>query len=128
MGRPSQSLAHPMMLPTTSNQRVSFYSRRSRSHSQMRSKRSDHPLPTNSRLGYLSPHPIVLDPKHPLKKPIIQDLDETLIHPGVNGRIMTAATHANGRTYILPVARLVQLPKLEDEEVGDPPTWVTFLP
>ncbi|KAK1895900.1 Forkhead-associated domain containing protein 1 [Dissostichus eleginoides] len=89
---------------------------------------SHHPAPA-SATTYQAQFPVSYpDPKHPLKKPIIQDLDETLIHPGVNGRIMTAATHANGRTYILPVARLVQLPKLEDEEVGDPPTWVTFLP
>lgn len=69
---------------------------------------SDRSLPTTSCLGSLSPeydretgllrvggrlrraeqlksdsiHPIVLDPKHPLTKLIIQDLDETLLHPG----------------------------------------------
>ncbi|CAI5683933.1 unnamed protein product [Oreochromis niloticus] len=70
--------------------------------------RSGRPLPTNSRLNSLSPeydkdtelirvggrlrrveqleldtiHPIILDPKHPLTKLIIQDFDETLLHPG----------------------------------------------
>ncbi|CAI5677208.1 unnamed protein product [Oreochromis niloticus] len=70
--------------------------------------RSGKPLPANSRLNSLSPeydkdtelirvggrlrrveqleldtiHPTILDPKHPLTKLIIQDFDETLLHPG----------------------------------------------
>ncbi|XP_035855750.1 uncharacterized protein LOC118494762 [Sander lucioperca] len=69
---------------------------------------SDRPLPTSSRLGSLSPeydkdtgllrvggrlrrmeqleldtiHPILLDQRHPLTNLIIQDFDETLLHPG----------------------------------------------
>ncbi|XP_029688155.1 uncharacterized protein [Takifugu rubripes] len=69
---------------------------------------TDRPLPTSSRLGSLSPeydkdtglirvggrlrraeqleldtiHPVLLDPKHPLTNLIIQDFDETLLHPG----------------------------------------------
>ncbi|KAE8288370.1 hypothetical protein D5F01_LYC12239 [Larimichthys crocea] len=69
---------------------------------------SDRPLPASSRLGSLSPeydkdsgllrvggrlqraeqlpqdtiHPVLLDPKHPLTILIIQDFDETLLHPG----------------------------------------------
>ncbi|XP_035990660.1 uncharacterized protein LOC118562391 [Fundulus heteroclitus] len=69
---------------------------------------SDRPLPASSRLGSLSPeydketglvrvggrlrraeqlpqdtiHPVLLDPKHPLTNLIIQDFDETLLHPG----------------------------------------------
>ncbi|KAK0143235.1 hypothetical protein N1851_018638 [Merluccius polli] len=69
---------------------------------------SDRPLPTSSRLSSLSPkydkdtgllrvggrlwraeqleldtiHPVLLDQKHPLTNLIIQDFDETLLHPG----------------------------------------------
>ena len=35
-------------------------------------------------------------------------------YPGAVGRIRTAAIKVKDRTYIRPVARLVQLPKLED--------------
>ena len=40
-------------------------------------------------------------------------------YPGVDGRIRTAAINVKDRTYIRPVARLVQLPKLEDDETND---------
>lgn len=69
---------------------------------------SDRPLPTSSRSSSLSPeydkdtgllrvggklrrtehldpdtiHPVLLDPKHQLTNLIIQDFDETLLHPG----------------------------------------------
>lgn len=40
----------------------------------------------------------------------------TATYPGDDGRIQTAAIKVKDRTYIRPVARLVQLPKLEDAE------------
>ncbi len=43
----------------------------------------------------------------------------TETYPGADGRIRTAAVKVKDRTYIRPVARLVQLPKLEDEETKD---------
>ncbi|XP_058508983.1 uncharacterized protein LOC131475122 [Solea solea] len=38
----------------------------------------------------------------------------TATYPGADGRIRTAAIKVKDRTYVRPVARLVQLPKLED--------------
>ena len=41
----------------------------------------------------------------------------TATYPGADGHIPTAAVKVKERTYIRPVARLVQLPKLEDTVV-----------
>ena len=75
---------------------------------EVKAPNSDRPLPTSSRLSSLSPecdkdtgllrvggrlrraeqldadtiHPVLLDPKHPLTNLTIQDVDETLLHPG----------------------------------------------
>lgn len=45
----------------------------------------------------------------------------TSTYPGADGRIWTAAVKVKDWTYVRPVARLVQLPKFEDDEVGEPP-------
>ena len=72
---------------------------------EVRALKSKRPLPSNSRLGPLSPKydevtgflrvggslhraenlemdPIVLDPHHRITKLLIQDFDESLLHPG----------------------------------------------
>lgn len=84
----------------------------------LRQAQLDRPLPTSSRLGSLSPqfdqetgllrvggklrraeqlepdtiHPVLLDPKHPLTPLIIQDFDETLLHPGPE-RVLAELRH-----------------------------------
>lgn len=38
------------------------------------------------------------------------------VHPGADGRIRTATIKVNDKTYVRPVARLIQLPKISDSE------------
>lgn len=44
----------------------------------------------------------------------------TATYPGADGRIRTVAIKVKDRTYVQPVARRIQLPKLEDA-ADDPP-------
>lgn len=71
---------------------------------------------------YLTPNQVVLivDPQLPRASWPVGKVTNT--YPGADGRIRTAAVQVKDRTYIRPVARLVQLPKVEDDEIGDPPT------
>ena len=67
----------------------------------------------------LMPNQVVLivDPQLPRASWPVGKVTDT--YPGADGRIRTAAVKVKDRTYIRPVARLVQLPKLEDEETED---------
>ncbi|XP_030581524.1 uncharacterized protein LOC115779573 [Archocentrus centrarchus] len=64
----------------------------------------------------LTPNQVVLivDPQLPRASWPVGKVTTT--YPGADGRIRTAAVKVKDRTYIRPVARLVALPKFEDEE------------
>ena len=57
---------------------------------------------------------LVVDPQLPRALWPVGTVTET--YAGPDGRIRTAAVQVKDRTYVRPVARLVKLPKLEDED------------
>ncbi|KAI3360544.1 hypothetical protein L3Q82_002419 [Scortum barcoo] len=70
---------------------------------------------------HLEPNQVVLtvDPQLPRALWPVGKVSAT--YPGADGRIWTSAIEVKDQKYIRPVARLVQLPKLEEDEAKDPP-------
>ena len=69
---------------------------------------------------HLEPNQVVLIVDPQLPRALWPVGTVTATYPGVDGRIRTAAIKVKDRTYIRPVARLVQLPKLEDTAEDSP--------
>lgn len=69
----------------------------------------------------LEPDQVVLIVDPQLPRPLWPVGKVTATYPGADGRIWTAAIKVKDRTYVRTVARLVQLPKLEDAAEDSPP-------
>ena len=64
---------------------------------------------------------LIVDPQIPRALWPVGKVTHT--YPGANGRIRTAAIEVKGWTYLQPVAWLVQLPAILDEDAEVPATY-----
>ena len=60
---------------------------------------------------------LVVDPQLP--RALWPDGKVTHTYPGADGRVRTASVQVKEKTYVRPVARLVPLPKLQDDDTVD---------
>lgn len=63
---------------------------------------------------------LIMDPQLPRALWLMGKVTRTF--PGPDGRIRTVAVQVQDRTYVRPVARLIPLPKLEDDDRSSPTT------